>query len=422
MSYPRIAVVSLSQGRFLPAISRYRVPRRSNRLMLEALEDRQLLATFIVTDLASSGPGSLRAAIVAADVRPGPDTIDFAVTGTIRVAGASLPALTDVVTIDGTSAPGFAGTPKVTIDFGGKLGLVFAPGSDRLDSQIALAGPGAERGRHARRLVHHGPGQLYRHPARRSDRRQRRGRRPDQGFLARQPDWPFGPGLEHPVLRCQPRARPAGDGLAGHPRWRPPRAVHPHRNFGQPRAPLRRADLRRRRPELRGERPRGDHDQRLRARTRSATACSGSSAATRTAALSTASCSRVRSPTSDRLPATRRSTTPAQVTPTSTAPWAASPWATPTAPKAPAPIGTGPRVPLRHRQGHLPPTSSTPARPAPRPTASGTTATAIHDRRRLQCRPGEQGNGLELHAYLVDYDAANQTSSPTGPRSTIPTA
>ena len=94
------------------------------------MEDRQLLSTFTVTNLHDSGEGSLRTAIVSADARPGADTIDFGAAGTIRVGRTPLPALTGAVTIDGSSAPGFAGTPVVTIDFRGTRGLTFDNGSD----------------------------------------------------------------------------------------------------------------------------------------------------------------------------------------------------------------------------------------------------------------------------------------------------
>src|SRR4051812_18053460 len=88
-------------------------PRPSVRV--EALEDRRLLATFTVTNLGAAGVGSLRQAILQSDVTPGPDAIDFAVSGTIRVGHSSLPAITDTLTIDGSSAPSFAGTPRVTV-------------------------------------------------------------------------------------------------------------------------------------------------------------------------------------------------------------------------------------------------------------------------------------------------------------------
>jgi parallel beta-helix repeat protein len=94
------------------------------------LEGRQLLATIAVTNLQDVGAGSLRQAILVANATPGHDTIDFDVAGTIRVGRSSLPRITDAVTIDGTSAPGFAGSPVVTVDFRRTWGLRFAAGSD----------------------------------------------------------------------------------------------------------------------------------------------------------------------------------------------------------------------------------------------------------------------------------------------------
>ena len=82
---------------------------------MEALEGRRLLATFAVTSLQDAGPGSLRQAIVDANARPGADAIDFDVAGVIRVGRGSLPAITDTVSLDGSTAPGFSGAPAVTI-------------------------------------------------------------------------------------------------------------------------------------------------------------------------------------------------------------------------------------------------------------------------------------------------------------------
>jgi hypothetical protein len=47
------------------------------RPQLVRLEDRTLPSTFTVMDLHDSGPGSLRAAIAAANANPGADTIVF---------------------------------------------------------------------------------------------------------------------------------------------------------------------------------------------------------------------------------------------------------------------------------------------------------------------------------------------------------
>jgi trimeric autotransporter adhesin len=103
---------------------------RSRLRGLEFLESRELLSTFTVTNLSNSGAGSFRQAIIESNAQPGADTIDFGVTGTIRVRGTSLPAITRPVTIDGTTAPSFAGSPVVTLNFQGSRGLRFAAGSD----------------------------------------------------------------------------------------------------------------------------------------------------------------------------------------------------------------------------------------------------------------------------------------------------
>ena len=97
---------------------------------VEVLEGRQLLATLTVTNLNPSGTGSLRWAIIQADDMPGADTVDFGVAGTIRVGRAGLPSITGPVTIDGSSAPTYAGSPVVTVDFHGSQGFNFAKGSD----------------------------------------------------------------------------------------------------------------------------------------------------------------------------------------------------------------------------------------------------------------------------------------------------
>ena len=97
---------------------------------LEILEHRELLATFTVTNLHNSGTGSLRQAIIAANTEPGPDIIDFDVAGTIKIGPTSLPAITNPAIIDGATAPSFAGSPVVTIDFRGTRGLHFARGAD----------------------------------------------------------------------------------------------------------------------------------------------------------------------------------------------------------------------------------------------------------------------------------------------------
>src|SRR5262249_48884660 len=69
---------------------------------LEALEDRTLPSTYTVLNLADSGPGSLRQAILDANTHPGADAIRFAhnLHGTITLTGGELD-ITGDLTING---------------------------------------------------------------------------------------------------------------------------------------------------------------------------------------------------------------------------------------------------------------------------------------------------------------------------------
>ena len=86
---------------------------------LESLERRDVPATFTVTTVADGLPGSLRSAIIAANDTPGSDTIAFNISGgglhTILL-GSSLPRVTDTLTIDGRTQPGFSGLPLIELD------------------------------------------------------------------------------------------------------------------------------------------------------------------------------------------------------------------------------------------------------------------------------------------------------------------
>jgi hypothetical protein len=66
--------------------------------------------SFVVTNTAASGDGSLAKAILDANAHPGFDTITFAIEGegmhTIRVGPVGLPQVTDPVLIDGYTQPG----------------------------------------------------------------------------------------------------------------------------------------------------------------------------------------------------------------------------------------------------------------------------------------------------------------------------
>jgi hypothetical protein len=76
--------------------------------------------TITVTNTNDSGAGSLRQAILDANANGTPDTIDFNITAgsapfTI-VLVTDLPAITEPVIIDGTTQPGYSGTPIVELD------------------------------------------------------------------------------------------------------------------------------------------------------------------------------------------------------------------------------------------------------------------------------------------------------------------
>src|SRR4051794_18591443 len=70
------------------------------RLNLARLEDRLAPALYHVTSLGDSGINTLRGAIIGAGITAGPDTIDFAVTGTITLTTGEL-SITDALTIIG---------------------------------------------------------------------------------------------------------------------------------------------------------------------------------------------------------------------------------------------------------------------------------------------------------------------------------
>ncbi len=95
--------------------------RRAGAALAESfmpLEERRLLASYIVTSLSDSGAGTFRDAILSANANPGADSIEFNLSGsgvqTISPLSA-LPAITDPVAIVGNTQPGYSGTPLIEL-------------------------------------------------------------------------------------------------------------------------------------------------------------------------------------------------------------------------------------------------------------------------------------------------------------------
>ncbi|OWK39974.1 beta strand repeat-containing protein [Fimbriiglobus ruber] len=84
-------------------------------MAFEPLEDKLAPAVFTVSSLAdTSTAGTFRWAITQANMTAGTDTITFGVAGTINVTTA-LPTITESVTVDGTTTPGYTGKPLVEV-------------------------------------------------------------------------------------------------------------------------------------------------------------------------------------------------------------------------------------------------------------------------------------------------------------------
>jgi len=76
-------------------------------------------ASFTVTSAGNSGAGTLRQAILGVNSNPGPHTITFNISGSgpfTITPSTSFPSISNVVTIDGTSQPGYAGAPIIELN------------------------------------------------------------------------------------------------------------------------------------------------------------------------------------------------------------------------------------------------------------------------------------------------------------------
>jgi titin len=110
----------MAPPRFSRRIDRSTRRLQARRPLVEALEGRQLLSTFTVTNVNDSGTGSLRQAILSSNAASGTatNTVTFNIgsggTQTIALKSA-LPAVTHPVVIDGTTQPGTSTTLRVVL-------------------------------------------------------------------------------------------------------------------------------------------------------------------------------------------------------------------------------------------------------------------------------------------------------------------
>jgi hypothetical protein len=85
--------------------------------IIESMESRMLLSTYLVTNTNDSGSGSLRQAILDANKSSNQDTIQFKIGSGQKTISphSALPMISQPVTIDGTSQPGFSGKPLIEL-------------------------------------------------------------------------------------------------------------------------------------------------------------------------------------------------------------------------------------------------------------------------------------------------------------------
>jgi pentapeptide MXKDX repeat protein len=127
---------------WLDRVGRYRLRASAGGREVDALPFD--VVPLVVTSTADSGPGTLREAILNANRNAGyADAISFAIPGaaphTITPA-SSLPPITDPLTIDGTTQPGFAGTPLVELSGTGVDAGLAISASDSTIRGLAVGG------------------------------------------------------------------------------------------------------------------------------------------------------------------------------------------------------------------------------------------------------------------------------------------
>jgi hypothetical protein len=124
------AAVAFTAGPAMAAPSNCSVPSSAPRPAASRLPAPP--KTFVVSNLNDAGPGSLRAAILSANLIPAgaSSVITICANGTITLASA-LPTIARNMTMDATSAPTYVsgGPPVVALDFNGHPGLIFGVGS-----------------------------------------------------------------------------------------------------------------------------------------------------------------------------------------------------------------------------------------------------------------------------------------------------
>ena len=133
-------IISLTLFTARVRAERYHNPAPAVALNQDGLQPMLPGTIFTVTKVADTNDGfcnadcSLREAIVAANAHPGTDSIAFNIGTGIKTLfpTSQLPSISDPVVVDGTTQPGFSGTPLIEIDgtnAGAVPGLIITGGN-----------------------------------------------------------------------------------------------------------------------------------------------------------------------------------------------------------------------------------------------------------------------------------------------------